>query len=346
MRIVVDAMGADNAPHPEIEGAIEATRADTALDVILVGDEAILSAELNKRKHPRISIVHAPERVEMTDKPVEAIKKKKESSLLVGMRIVKAGEADAFVSCGNTGAVMVGARVILMTVRGVARAALCQTLPTLKHPCVVLDLGANVDCNARQLCEFAEMGSIYANRVLGIDQPRVGLLNIGEEQAKGNDLSRRVHQELTAAAHVNFIGNIEPKALYRGDADVVVSDGFVGNVVLKSSEGTAMLITELLKREAFSTLTSKIGALLMRGAFKRLRQQIDPNQSSGALLIGIRGLVYILHGASTSQGVANAIRGAALAAEKDINTHIRQGIEELRDVESKLGVDETAGSKS
>lgn len=339
MRIVVDAMGSDNAPRPEIEGAIEASLQD-GIEIILVGDEKFLTAELKKRgsKARNIRVEHAPERIEMTDKPVEAVRKKKDSSLLIGQRLVKSGDADAFISCGNTGAVMVGARVVLGTIRGVSRAALCQTLPTLGRPCTILDLGANVDCNARQLCEFAEMGTIYARRVVGVENPRVGLLNIGEEVAKGNDLSKRVHQELTAAPHINFLGNIEPKAMYRGEADVVVCDGFVGNVVLKSSEGSAMLITELLRREALSTWTSKLGALLMRGAFKRLRSKIDPNETPGALLIGIRGLVFILHGSSTSRGVANAIRGAALAAEMDINTHIHQGIEELRATEAEIGV--------
>jgi len=338
MRIVLDAMGSDNAPLPEVEGAIEAAR-NTDIEIILVGDQERVEAELNrcaKKRPANIRITHASERIEMTDKPVEAVRKKKDSSLLVGLRLVKSGEADAFVSCGNTGAVMVGARVILMTVRGVSRAALCQTLPTLKKPCVVLDLGANVDCSARQLCEFAEMGMVYSRHVMGIKEPKVGLLNIGEEEMKGSELSRRVHRELTAAPHVKFIGNVEPKNLYKGECDVVVSDGFVGNVVLKSSEAVAMLITNILKREVRSTWAAKLGALLMRGAFERLKKQVDPNEQIGALLIGIRGLVYILHGASTATGVANAIRGADLAVRKDLNSHIRAGIEELRDTEARL----------
>lgn len=338
MRIVLDAMGSDNAPGPEIAGAVTASL-QTGAEIILVGDEAVLAPAL--AKHPKrgyIRIVHASEHIAMTDSPVLAVKKKKDSSLLVGLRLVKSGEADAFVSCGNTGAVMVGARVVLRAVQGVSRSALCQTLPTLKHPCVILDLGANVDCTARQICEFAEMGTVYAKRVVGIENPRVGLLNIGEEQAKGNEISKRVHTELNAAPHVNFIGNIEPKALYRGEADVVVCDGFVGNVVLKSSEAVAMLITNILRREAKSTFTAKLGALLMRGAFQRLKRTIDPNeQASGALLIGIQGLVFILHGASTARGVENAILGAERAAKADINTHIRRGIEELRATEVTIG---------
>lgn len=336
MRIVLDAMGSDNAPRPEIVGAVTASL-QTDSEIVLVGDEAVLNGEL--KKHPKrgnISVVHASEYIAMTDAPVLAVKKKKDSSLLVGLRLVKNGEADAFVSCGNTGAVMVGARVVLRPVQGVSRSALCQTLPTLKRPCVVLDLGANVDCSARQICEFAEMGTVYAKQVMGIDNPKVGLLNIGEEQAKGNEISKRVHHELNIAPHVNFIGNIEPKALYRGECDVVVCDGFVGNVVLKSSEAVAMLITNLIRREARSTWLAKFGALMMRGAFLRLKQKIDPNEQAGALLIGIQGLVFILHGASTARGVENAILGAERAVKADINKHIRKGIEDLRATEALI----------
>jgi glycerol-3-phosphate acyltransferase PlsX len=230
--------------------------------------------------------------------------------------------------------------VVLRPIQGVSRSALLQTLPTLKNPCVILDLGANVDCTARQICEFAEMGTVYAKRVLGIETPRVGLLNIGEEQAKGNEISKRVHRELNAAPHVNFIGNIEPKALYRGESDVVVCDGFVGNVVLKSSEAVAMLITNLIRREARSTWISKFGALMMRGGFARLKQKIDPNEQAGGLLIGIQGLVFILHGASTARGVENAILGAERAIKADINMHIRRGIEELRATEALIADEE------
>jgi len=321
---------------------------DPSIDVILVGDQALLEKELarHRKKTGNITIVHASEWVEMSDKPVEAVRRKKDSSLLVGLRLVKNGDAEAFVSCGNTGAVMVAARVVLMTVRGVSRAALCQTMPTLKRPCVVLDLGANVDCNARQLCEFAEMGTVYARHVVGIENPRVGLLNIGEEEAKGSELSRRVHRELSAEPHVNFMGNVEPKVLFRGDCDVAVTDGFAGNVFLKSSEGAAMLITNLIRREAKSTLLNKLGAVLMSGAFRNLRKRVDPNEQAGALLIGIRGLVYILHGASTAKGVENAIRGAELAARKDLNSYIRQGIEELRNTEARLEADTTEVEES
>jgi len=193
-----------------------------------------------------------------------------------------------------------------------------------------------VDCSARQLCEFAEMGMVYSTRFLGTKSPRIGLLNIGEEVAKGNELAKQVHKELTAAPHINFVGNIEPKALFRGDVDVVVSDGFVGNVVLKTSEAVASFITSLLREQASSTLSSRLGAFFMRGAFKRLKTTIDANEYPGAILVGIRGTVVILHGSSTARGVANSIRGAVKFVEADINEHIRQAMQELRKTEENI----------
>jgi glycerol-3-phosphate acyltransferase PlsX len=344
MRIVLDAMGSDDAPGPEIEGALRASQ-DSRIEIIMVGDKDILEAEL--ARHPRrsnIRIVHASERIMMNEKPMVAVRKKKNSSMLVGLRLVKTGEADAFVSCGNTGAAMVGARIILMPIKGVSRPALCQTLPTLKRPCVVLDLGATVDCTADQLCQFAEMGSIYSSRVLGAAEPKVGLMNIGEEVAKGNELAKNVHHKLTVAPHINFIGNIEPKALYKGEADVVVSDGFVGNVVLKTSEAVAMFITSLLREQVKSTWTSRLGALFLRGGFNRLKGTIDSNEYPGALLLGVRGTVIILHGSSTEKGVANSIRGAAQAVEADINRHIREAVVELKAAVEKQEAEDAKAS--
>ncbi len=336
MRIAVDAMGSDKAPLPEVGGAIEAASKND-IEVLLVGDEKELKMMLSSyRNRGRISIIPASEVIKMHDSPVMAVRQKKDSSLLVALRLVKEGKADGVVSAGNTGAVMVAARTVLGPIRGVARSAICQMLPTIKDPAFVLDLGANVDCTARHLCEFAEMGMVYSKRVMGVQNPRVGLLNIGEEQLKGNELAKTVHRNLQAISQINFIGNIEPKALYRGEADVVVCDGFVGNVVLKTSEGVAALISTLVRRHLRSTVTSKVGALLSRGAFKRLRQTTDPNEYPGAPLLGVNGTVIILHGACSARGVANAIRGAGLAVESEVNEHIRKGIEELRAAEAHL----------
>lgn len=330
MRIVLDAMGSDHAPAPEVQGAVDASLSGE-FEIILVGPEDRLTQSLaGYKKKGAIQVVHAPDSIRMTDSPMEAARKKKDSSMHVGLRMVKRGEADAFVSAGNTGAVMICARTILRSIPGVARSAICQVLPSAKGEVVVLDLGANVDCTAKHLCQFAEMGMVYSRDMVGVENPRVGLLNIGEEQLKGNELSKAVHQHLTAAPHINFIGNVEPKALFAGAADVVVCDGFVGNVVLKTGEGVATLVTNLVKREIKATMLSRMGALLSLGAFKRIKRIVDPNEHHGAPLLGVQGTVIILHGASNALGIANGLRGAALALKRRVNDHIRIGIEELR----------------
>ncbi|MBI5095776.1 MAG: phosphate acyltransferase PlsX [Candidatus Hydrogenedentes bacterium] len=333
MRIALDAMGSDNAPGPEVRGAVEASLR-SGVEVILVGDQAVLEPALAAiPKRGKVSIVHASEVIRMTDSPVMAVRQKKDSSLLVALRLVKEGKADGVVSAGNTGAVMVAARTILGPIQGVARSAICQTLPTTKDPVLILDLGANVDCSARHLCEFAEMGVIYSRYALGVQNPRVGLLNIGEEQLKGNELAKTVHRTLSAAKQINFVGNIEPKALFKGEVDVLVCDGFVGNLVLKTSEAVAGLVTTLVRRELRSSLLSKIGGLLSLGAYRRLKKTVDPNEYTGAPLLGVNGIVIILHGASNARGVANAIRGACIEVECELNEHIREAVHAMRRTE-------------
>ncbi len=336
MRIVVDAMGSDRAPLPEVSGAVEASTTSD-VEVILVGDENELNETLSAYPdHGKISIVHASEVITMHDSPVMAVRKKKDSSILVGLRLLKEGKADGMVSAGNTGAFMVGSRTVLGPIRGVARSAICQMLPTEKDPVLTLDLGANADCTARHLCEFAEMGMLYSKLALNVDNPRVGLLNIGEEVAKGNELAKTVHKYLTAHKGLKFIGNIEPKALFRGDADVVVCDGFVGNVVLKTSEAIAGLLTTLLKRELTADLLSKMGAFLSRGAYSRFKTHVDSDYYAGAPLLGVNGVVIIIHGGCSSKAVANAIQGASRAAECGLSEQIRVGVQELRDAEDEL----------
>lgn len=336
MRIIVDAMGSDNAPFPEVRGAVE-TSLNADIAIVLVGDEERLKSALAAYpKHGALEIVHASQAISMNDSPVMAVRQKKDSSLLVGLRLVKEGKGDAFVSAGNTGAVMVGSRTVLGPVPGVARSAICQVLPTRKQPVVILDLGANVDCSARHLCEFAEMGMVYSKFMVGVRNPRVGLLNIGEEQAKGNEVAKSVHRSLTEATQINFIGNVEPKAVFSGDVDVVVCDGFVGNVILKTSEAVASLMTTLVRRELESTWVAMAGAFLSRGAFKRLKKTIDPNAHPGAPLLGINGVVTILHGSSTHKGIANGIRGAAGLVEFGVIDHIRESMVELRAAEARL----------
>ncbi|PCJ62180.1 MAG: phosphate acyltransferase [Candidatus Hydrogenedentota bacterium] len=332
MRIVLDAMGSDNAPGPEVEGAVNASL-EGDMEIILVGDEPTLKKALDAYpKHGHISIVHASERVLMEDSPMVAIRKKKDSSLLVGMRLVKDGKADGFLSAGNTGAVMLGSRVVIGPIPGVARSAICQVLPTLNDSkVVVLDLGANVDCTAEHLCQFAEMGQVYSQLTLGVKKPRVGLINIGEEQAKGNDIAKTVHRNLTAAEHIHFIGNIEPKALFAGKADVVVCDGFIGNIILKTSESVAALIKTMLEKELRATLISTIGAALSIGAFKRLKKRTDPNMQTGAPLLGVNGVVIIVHGSCNAEGIKNALLAAREEIDLGLMDHIREGIIELRE---------------
>lgn len=344
MQIALDAMGSDTAPLPEVAGAIEAVRADESIEIVLVGDKAQVEQTLAAHpKQNRVHVAHASQVISMNDNPILGVRQKKDASLLVALRLVKNGEAAAAVSAGNTGAVHVAARTILGQIKGVTRSAICQQLPTAQKPVLLLDLGANAECTAQHLSEFAEMGMVYAERALGIPNPRVGLLNIGEEQLKGNELAKAVHQRLTAAEHVNFIGNVEPRAMYDGVADVVVCDGFVGNVVLKTSEAAGALLKTLLTRSLQATWVSRIAALLSRGAFSRLKHIVDPNEYSGAPLLGVNGVVIILHGACTGHGVANAIRGACRAVQSDISEHIRLGIEELRNAEARLREKESAG---
>lgn len=336
MRIVVDAMGSDAAPEPEVRGSVEASL-EIDSEIVLVGDEALLSEKLEAfPDRGKISVVHASEAVLMEDKPMVAVRKKKDSSLLVGLRLVKEGKADGFLSAGNTGAVMLGARVVLGPIKGVARSAICQVLPTKKDPVVILDLGANVDCTAHHLCQFAEMGQIFSQLTLGVENPRVGLVNIGEEKAKGNEIAKTVHRHLTAAEQINFIGNIEPKGIFEGKVDVVVCDGFIGNIILKTSEGVASLMKTLVERELMATPLSKLGALLSLGAFRRVREATDPNFQPGAPLLGVNGIVIIAHGSSTHNGIKNAILGARAEFDLGLNEHIQKGIEELNASESEL----------
>lgn len=338
MRVAVDAMGSDGAPEVEVEGAVQASL-DSDTEILLVGDEANLTARLEKMgKYGNIRVIHASEAIGMNESPVSAIRQKKDSSLLVAMRLVKSGEADAIVSAGNTGAVMVGARTVLGPIRGVARSAICQTLPTRTGKIVVLDLGANVDCTARHLCEFAEMGVAYSHYALGVEHPRVGLVNIGEEDVKGTQVAKEVHRNLKASPHVNFIGNVEPRAMYNGAADVAVCDGFIGNLILKTSEAVAGLMTQLMREKLESSSMSKLGAVFARKSLQELKDTVDPNETYGAPLLGVNGVVIIIHGSSTPRGVANAIRGARINVETRLLEHIHENIEELRSVEQSMGV--------
>ena len=308
-RVALDAMGSDDHPVPEIAGVAQALKSYPGVKAILIGDERKIRRQLDHlpEKNLSLEIVHTDEFIEMNEHPVSAIRKKKKASMRVGMELVKNGQADGFVSAGNTGACMALAKLIFGTCRGVDRPALATVVPTIKGTTIVLDVGANVDCKPLHLEQFAIMGHVYSKMVFGIDNPRVALLSIGEEEIKGNDLIREVHQALKHAS-LNFIGNIEGREVYVGDVDVVVCDGFTGNVALKISEGVIAAVMHMLKGEMSRNLKSKVGAVLVQSAFRALKKKIDYSEYGGAPLLGVRCPLIIGHGRSNANAIKNAIR--------------------------------------
>ncbi|HEY9856003.1 MAG TPA: phosphate acyltransferase PlsX [Stenomitos sp.] len=310
VRIALDAMGGDYAPAEIVKGAVIALKADPALSLTLVGDEARIRAELAHHDVPssRLSVVHASEVVEM-DEAATAIRKKKDASIVVAMDQVKAGLCQGVVAAGSTGAAMAAALLRLGRIPGIERPAIAVVLPTLKGPAILLDVGANVDCKPQYLQQFAIMGSAYAQAVLKIDRPRVGLVNIGEEPGKGDELTLEAYKLLSETKAIHFSGNVEGRDLARGNADVAVADGFVGNVMLKFAEGLGELFTGLLKDEIMkSGLIGALGALLLRSTFRRFKRRLDYAEYGGALLLGVNGVCVISHGSSKAHAIVNAIR--------------------------------------
>jgi len=320
-------MGGDQGPVVNIEGAVAAAR-ELGLSVLLVGNEEELTRSL--RRHSTnglgITICHAPETVGMNESPSAALRKKKHSSIRVGLELVKRGEADAFISAGNTGAVMATAMVTLGSLPGVERPAIALIVPTLRGQSILLDAGANADCKPRHLLQFAIMGDIYARQVMGKKSPTVGLLSIGEEESKGNELTREAFKELEEERSLNFTGNVEGREVFSGAADIIVCDGFTGNIALKISESAAEFFTVLLKEELEKGLVGKLGALLTRGAFRRFKKRVDYTEYGGAPLLGVGGICIISHGRSTAKAIKNAIRVAAECVENGVIEHIRKGI--------------------
>jgi phosphate acyltransferase len=328
MAIVVDAMGSDEHPDPEIHAALEASQL-YGEEIILVGDQDLLNGKLialNTRRLP-VRIVHAPDVLEMGDKAVTSAQKKPNNSMAVGLELVKSGEAKAFVTAGNTGAAMFVALRKLGRIKGVQRPALTALFPVKNGHTVVLDIGANADARPEFLLQFAIMGSIYAEKALKISNPRVGLLSNGEEAGKGNQLVRDTYP-LIATSGLNFIGNVEGKELFGHEADVVVTDGFTGNVLLKSSEAVARLITDVLRQELMTSFRTKIGALLAKPAFGGIKKMMDPAEIGAAPLLGIDGLVFVGHGRSNTHAMTNAIRVAHQAVEANLLEELRQQIQE------------------
>lgn len=326
--IVLDAMGSDRSPKPEIEGAIQAAR-HCHVEVVLVGRESQIRAELER--HPSasglaIDVIHASDVITMEDKAARAVRSKRDSSMRVGLRLVREGRATGFVTAGNTGAAMATAKMVLGALPGVDRPALAAVFPTAPGTAaILLDVGANVDCKPQNLEQFAVMGEIYFRSMFGTGRPRVGLLSIGEEEIKGNELTHETFQ-LLKHLPLNFVGNVEGRDLYNGQVDVIVADGFVGNVALKVSEGVANLVRYTLKQSLRATITRQVGYLLSRSAFADFKKRLDHTEYGGAPLLGVKGVCIITHGSSNANAIKNAIRVAAEFAERRINAKIEQGL--------------------
>jgi len=330
--IALDAMGSDRSPRPEIEGAIQATR-QFGTRVLLIGQEDHIRRELGRHRwisQLPIEVVHASEVITMEDKAAQAVRTKKQSSMHVGIRLVREGKAAGFVTAGNTGAAMAAAKMILGALPGVDRPALAAVFPTaVGTGAMLLDVGANVDCDAHNLEQFAVMGEIYFRSIFGTRRPRVGLLSIGEEESKGNLLTRESFQ-LLKQLPLNFVGNVEGRDLYNGNVDVIVADGFVGNVALKISEGVVNLVRATLKEALQATVTRQVGYLLSRSAFTDFKKRLDHTEYGGAPLLGLKGVSIITHGSSNANAIKNAIRVASEFAENRVNDEIEKGIAALR----------------
>ncbi|HYB96394.1 MAG TPA: phosphate acyltransferase PlsX [Vicinamibacterales bacterium] len=319
MRIAVDAMGGDHAPAHPVDGAVAAARIH-GIGIDLVGRAAVIGAELER--HPDIGdldvrVIDAPDVIEMSEAPAKALRRKPGASIRVAAERVAAGDAVALFSAGHTGAAVVAAHSVFGMLAGVDRPALAPTVPTRSGAAVLLDAGATIECRPVHLLHFAHMGAMYARVGLGIDRPRIGLLSIGEEASKGNELTRDAHQLLKASA-LTFIGNVEARAIFSGDADVIVCDGFTGNVALKLSEGLVEMVEDLLGEELQSTFSSQVGYLLSRRAFRRFRKRVDYSEFGGAPLLGVAGLCIVGHGRSSPKAVRNAVVMASRMAGNGI----------------------------
>jgi len=330
MRIAVDAMGGDYAPREVVAGTVLAAALPNVETLYLVGDEKAIRAELASLGEisPKIQIRHASEVVEMGEAPALAVRRKKDSSIGRAAEMVKSGEADAVMSAGNTGAAVAASTLKLRTLAGVDRPAIATVMPTQKSPVVLVDAGANLDCTPEQLVQFAMMGSVYSQVILGRERPVVGLLSIGGEDSKGNEVTKRTFASLQKSP-LNFRGNVEGRDIFEGDTDVIVCDGFVGNIVLKTSESTATAVTSWLKRELTANWIRKSACLLLRGAFRNLKRQLDPESYGGAPLLGVNGICIIAHGRSSRHAVYHAIRVAAESVQCHVNEDIVKGIASL-----------------
>jgi len=330
MRIAIDAMGGDFAPREVVAGAVLASALPNIQSLILVGDSSAIQAELAicGGDQSKIEIHHASEVVGMGESPAQAVRKKKDSSIGRAVELVRDGKADAVMSAGNTGAAVAASALKLRTLQGVDRPAIATVMPTQKTPVVLLDAGANIDCTPRQLIEFAVMGSIYSRQILGRENPVVGLLSIGGEESKGNDVTKRTYSALQGS-HLHFRGNVEGRDMFEGETDVVVCDGFVGNIVLKTTESAATAITRWFKSELTANWIRLAACALLKGAFKNLKKRLDPEMYGGAPLLGVNGVCIIAHGGSSRHAIYHAIRVASEAVEFHVNDDIVAEIAKL-----------------
>lgn len=340
MKIAIDAMGGDIGPRVTVAGTVKAAQ-EFGISLCLVGKRDVLESELAKYKTEGldISIKDASQTVTMDDHPSSAIRQKKDSSICVAAKIVQSGEADGMVSAGNTGAVMATAKIFFKALEGVDRPAIATIMPTMKGVSLLLDVGANVDCKAKHLLQFAVMGHAYAQKVLHIPQPKVGLLSIGSEDSKGNELTRMALSLIRQSpVPLDFMGNCEGRDIFRGKVDVVVTDGFIGNVALKVGEGVAEMITTLMRNEIKRGVAAKLGFILMSPALKRLKKHIDYTEYGGAPLLGLNNVCIICHGISGPKAIKNAIRVASEFIQKRVNSQISHDLSAIKTLIEKKEV--------
>ncbi len=332
MRIAVDAMGSDNAPYAEIEGCIEALKSFNNINLVVTGPKDILEKEFSKYSYDKskVEFIDATERISTNEHPVMAVRKKKDSSLVKALNLVKEGNCDAVLSAGSTGAFLAGSTFIVGRIKGVERPALAPLMPGKNGPFMVIDAGANVDCKPSYLVQFAKMGKVYFNSVMEKENPKIGLVNIGVEEEKGNELTKQTYQLLKEENNLNFIGNIEPRDVTLGEVDVIVCDGFVGNTILKMYEGAAKTILSMIKEEIMSSAVSKFGAIFLSKSFSNLKKKMDYKEYGGAPFLGVNGICIKAHGSSDGKAFKNAIGQARKFHNNKLIGKIKDEIENLK----------------